>query len=44
MKQYKIILSIFLILALIFSSVAFNTYSIDLEFKVMSNFADYSLY
>mgnify|MGYP001167184472 FL=1 len=43
-KADSIFFNIFLILALIFSSVAFNTYSIDLEFKVMSNFADYSLY
>lgn len=43
-KVDSVFFNIFLILALIFSSVAFNTYSIDLEFKVMSNFADYSLY
>ena len=43
-KADSVFFNIFLILALIFSSVAFNTYSIDLEFKVMSNFADYSLY
>ncbi len=43
-KANSVFFNIFLILALIFSSVAFNTYSIDLEFKVMSNFADYSLY
>ena len=43
-KSDSVFFNIFLILALIFSSVAFNTYSIDLEFKVMSNFADYSLY
>ena len=43
-KADSIFFNIFLMLALIFSSVAFNTYSIDLEFKVMSNFADYSLY
>ena len=35
--------NVFLILALIFSSVAFNTYSIDLEFKVLSDFANYGL-
>ena len=43
-KADSVFFNIFLILALIFSSVALNTYSIDLEFKVMSNFADYSLY
>lgn len=43
-KADSVFFNIFLILALIFSSVAFNTYSIDLEFKVMSNFVDYSLY
>lgn len=43
-KANSVSFNVFLILALIFSSVAFNTYSIDLEFKVMSNFADYSLY
>ena len=43
-KADSVFFNIFLILALIFSSVAFNTYSIDLEFKVMSNIADYSLY
>ena len=43
-KADSVFFNIFLILALIFSSVAFNTYSIDLEFKVLSNFADYSLY
>ena len=43
-KADSVFFNVFLILALIFSSVAFNTYSIDLEFKVMSNFADYSLY
>lgn len=43
-KADSVFFNIFLILALIFSSVAFNTYSIDLEFKVMSDFADYSLY
>ena len=43
-KADSVFFNIFLILALMFSSVAFNTYSIDLEFKVMSNFVDYSLY
>ena len=43
-KADSVFFNIFLILALIFSSVAFNTYSIDLEFKVLSDFADYSLY
>ena len=43
-KADSVFFNIFLILALMFSSVAFNTYSIDLEFKVLSDFADYSLY
>ena len=43
-KADSIFFNIFLILALIFSSVAFNTYSIDLEFKVLSDFANYGLY
>lgn len=43
-KADSVFFNVFLILALIFSSVAFNTYSIDLEFKVLSDFADYSLY
>lgn len=42
-KADSVFFNIFLILALIFSSVAFNTYSIDLEFKVLSNFANYGL-
>ena len=43
-KANSVFFNVFLILALIFSSVAFNTYSIDLEFNVMSDFANYSLY
>ena len=35
-KADSVFFNIFLILALIFSSVAFNTYSIDLEFKVIN--------
>ena len=42
-KADSIFFNIFLMLALIFSSVAFNTYSIDLEFKVLSDFANYGL-
>lgn len=42
-KANSVFFNIFLILALIFSSVAFNTYSIDLEFKVLSDFANYGL-
>ena len=42
-KADSVFFNIFLILALIFSSVAFNTYSIDLEFKVLSDFANYGL-
>ena len=43
-KADSVFFNVFLILALIFSSVAFNTYSIDLEFKVLSDFANYGLY
>ena len=43
-KSNSVFANVFLILALIFSSVAVNTYSIDLEFKIMSDFADYNLY
>ena len=43
-KADSVSFNVFLILALIFSSVAFNTYSIDLEFKVLSYFANYGLY
>ena len=42
-KADSVFFNVFLILALIFSSVAFNTYSIDLEFKVLSDFANYGL-
>ena len=42
-KANSVFFNVFLILALIFSSEAFNTYSIDLEFKVLSDFANYGL-
>ena len=42
-KANSVFFNVFLILALIVSSVAFNTYSIDLEFKVLSDFANYGL-
>ena len=42
-KADSVFFNVFLILPLIFSSVAFNTYSIDLEFKVLSDFANYGL-
>ena len=42
-KANSVFFNVFLILALLFSSVAFNTYSIDLEFKVLSDFANYGL-
>ena len=42
-KANSVFFNVFLILALIFSSVAFNTYRIDLEFKVLSDFANYGL-
>ena len=43
-KANSVFFNVFLILALIFSSVAFNSYCIDLEFKVLSVFANYGLY
>ena len=42
-KANSVFFNVFLILALIFSSVSFNTYIIDLEFKVLSDFANYGL-
>ena len=42
-KANSVFFNVFLILALIYSSVAFNTYTIDLEFNVLSDFASYGL-
>ena len=43
-KAISVLFYVFLISALLLGSLAFNSYSIDLEFKVMSDFADYKLY
>ena len=43
-KVNSVLFYVFLISALLLGSLAFNSYSIDLEFKVMSDFADYKLY
>ena len=39
-----VFVNVFLVLALTFGSIGFNTYGIDLEYKVLSNFANYNLY
>ena len=39
-----VFVNVFLVLALMFGSIGFNTYGIDLEYKVLSNFANYELY
>ena len=39
-----VFVNVFLVLALAFGSIGFNTYGIDLEYKVLSNFANYNLY
>ena len=43
-KANSVLFYVFLISALLLGSIGFNSYSIDLEFKVMSDFANYSLY
>ena len=43
-KAISVLFYVFLISALLLGSIGFNSYSIDLEFKVMSDFADYKLY
>lgn len=39
-----VFVNVFLVLALMFGCIGFNTYGIDLEYKVLSNFANYNLY
>ena len=39
-----VFVNVFLVLALAFGSIGFNTYGIDLEYKILSNFANYNLY
>ena len=39
-----VFVNVFLVLALMFGCIVFNTYGIDLEYKVLSNFANYNLY
>ena len=39
-----VFVNVFLVLALAFGSIGFNTCGIDLEYKVLSNFANYNLY
>lgn len=43
-KVNSVLFYVFLISALLLGSIGFNSYSIDLEFKVMSDFTDYKLY
>ena len=43
-KANSVLFYVFLISALLLGSIGFNSYSIDLEFKVMSDFTDYNLY
>ena len=39
-----VFVNVFLVLAFTFGAIGFNTYDIDLEYKVIDNFANYSLY
>ena len=43
-RPKSVFVNVFLVLALMFGSIGFNTYGIDLEYKVLSNFANYNLY
>ncbi len=43
-KANSVFINVFLICALLFSTVAYNTYSIDLEYKAISYFAEHGLY
>ena len=43
-RPKSVFVNVFLVLALMFGSIGFNTYGIDLEYKVLSNFANYELY
>ena len=39
-----VFVNVFLVLAFTFGAIGFNTYDIDLEYKVIDNFANYNLY
>ena len=43
-RPKSVFVNVFLVLALMFGCIGFNTYDIDLEYKVLSNFANYDLY
>ena len=43
-RPKSVFVNVFLVLALMFGCIGFNTYGIDLEYKVISNFANYNLY
>ena len=43
-RPKSVFVNVFLVLALMFGCIGFNTYGIDLEYKVLSNFANYDLY
>ena len=43
-RPKSVFVNVFLVLALMFGCIGFNTYGIDLEYKVLSNFANYNLY
>ena len=43
-RPKSVFVNVFLVLALMFGCIGFNTYGIDLEHKVLSNFANYELY
>ena len=43
-RPKSVFVNVFLVLALMFGCIGFNTYGIDLEYKVPSNFANYNLY
>ncbi len=43
-RPKSVFVNVFLVLALMFGCIGFNTYGIDLENKVLSNFANYNLY
>ena len=43
-RPKSVFVNVFLVLALMFGCIGFNTYGIDLEYKVLSNFTNYELY
>lgn len=43
-RPKSVFINVFFVLALMFGCIGFNTYGIDLEYKVLSNFANYNLY